>query len=134
MRQRCHVFDRPDGQSRLLESGDGAFTPGSGALDFDVDFLHAEFHRLFSTLLGGHLARERSAFTTTLETGRTGRRPTQGIALGVGDRHGRIVEGRLDMSDPVGHVPLDFSFLCRCFCHCLVEKIVTCLNNMLEIS
>src|SRR5213078_167614 len=37
----------------------------------------------------------------------TGRRPRQRVALTVGNRDDRVVEGRVDMRDPFGHVLLD---------------------------
>ena len=54
---------------------------------------------LVGGLLGCHLAGERRAFAAAFEAARAGARPAQRVALRVGDRHGRVVECRLDVGD-----------------------------------
>lgn len=117
MRQRSDILDRFYGQAGLLEGGNRTFTTCTGTFDFHVDFLHTELHRLFSTLLGGHLARERRAFSASLEATRPGSRPAQGITLGVRNRYGRVVECCLNMSDTTRDIAFLLTFFRRCFGH-----------------
>lgn len=116
MRKRSYIFDRFNRQSGLLQGGDRTFATASRTVDLDIDLFHAELHRLFSTLLGGHLAGERGAFTTTFEIDGTGRGPTESIAFDIGDGHRGIIERRFDMSDTGRDIPSHFLTF-RCFCH-----------------
>ena len=80
-------------------------------VDLDLDGLHALFHRLLCHVLCGHLCRKRSALPGALELHRSGTGPTYGVSTHIGDRDQRIVERRLDMSDPVRDVLFDLLFL-----------------------
>ena len=55
-------------------------------------------------LLGGHLGGEGRALAGALEADVAGRGPREHVALEVGDRDDRVVEGRLDVGDAVGDV------------------------------
>ena len=104
MRQRGDVFDRLDLQPGRLQGRDRAFPAAAGSLHLHVDFLDAELRRLFGRLLGGKLTGKRRALAASLEPARAGARPAERVALRVGDRHRRVVERRLDESNPHRHV------------------------------
>jgi len=76
--------------------------------------------------LGSDLGRKRGGLARTTETGATRGSPRQGVALTVGDRDDRVVEGRVDVCNAVGNVLLDFLagalgsgnlLRCRITCH-----------------
>lgn len=100
MRQRSHVFNRLDDKPCLLEARDGVFATAAGAFDADFDVFHAEFDGFFRNLLGRHHTGKRRAFPAAFESAGAGRRPAQNVALHIGDRDDRVVEGRLDVRNP----------------------------------
>ena len=57
-----------------------------------------------ASLLGGDLRGERRALARAAEAATTRGRPGQRVALAVGDRDDRVVEGSMDMRDAVEHV------------------------------
>ena len=107
MRDRCAVFDRLHVQPGSLQGGNRTFAATSWTFDSDIHFLDTELHCFFGSILSGTLAGKRSTFTTPFETADTSTGPAERFALGVGDGDGGVVKGRLDMSDPVGHVTTD---------------------------
>ena len=113
---RRDVFDQLDVQARGLQRGDRTFATAAGAFDADFDVTHAELLRLFGRLLSRALAGKRSAFPRSFESRRAGRGPAQCIAFGIGDGHRRVVERRVDVSNPVGDVSTD-AFLFVGLCH-----------------
>ena len=91
--------------------------PLPGPLTRTSSFLDAELGGFFGGLLGGHLTGERRALAAPLEAAGAGTGPAERIALGVGDRHAGVVEGRLDVGDAHGHIPsrlASFAFRHRC--------------------
>ena len=98
-------------QAGGLRSRDRGFAAGTGALDLDLDFLDAVLGRRRRGGLGGPLRGERRTLAAPLEADRTRRGPAQGIAVGVGDRHRRVVERRLDMHDRPADVASCLSLL-----------------------
>jgi len=123
VRNGRYVFDGLYRQARLLQGGDGTFPTTAGSIDLDLDFPHAEFHRLVGGLLGCHLSGKGGTFSAALKVTGSASRPAEGITFGVRNGNGRIVEGCLYMGDSCGDAPFDFAFLrgCRCFCHTLSE-------------
>src|SRR5689334_17473663 len=93
VRQRRDVLDRLDVEPRLLQGADGRLAAGPGALDADLDLFDAELRRLLRGPLGRALRGERRALTRALVSDGAGARPTEGVALRVGDRDDRVVEG-----------------------------------------
>ena len=117
VRQGRDVFDRLNLQASGFQRGDRTFAAAAGAFYFYVDVLHAKLARLFSHLLGSTLAGKRSALAASFEPARAGAGPTERVALGIGDRDHRVVEGRHDVGDCHGHVAtrgllLDLRFFC----------------------
>src|SRR3990167_5232263 len=55
VRQRRHVLDRADVETRRLQGTDRALTARTGTLDAHVDLAHAELARLGGALLRGAL-------------------------------------------------------------------------------
>ena len=119
VRNRSYVFDGLYRQTRLLQGGDGTFPTTAGSIDFDFDLPHTELHRLVGGLLGCHLTGKGGTFSAALEVAGSAGRPAEGIAFGVRNSNGRIVEGCLNVGDSCGNAPFDFAFFrcCRCFCH-----------------
>ena len=111
VRQRSNVFDRFDGEPGRLQGGNRTFATATWPLDPNVDFLDAELRGFVGTLLGSALTCEGRALTATLETTRTRGGPTERVTLGVGDRHGRVVEGRFDVSDARSYVTTNLTTL-----------------------
>src|SRR3954470_24338861 len=97
VRHRGHVLDLPDLEAGGLQGADRGLAAGAGTLHEDVDLLHAVLLRLAGAVLGGHLRRERRRLARALEPDVPGRGPADHVALRVGDRHDRVVEGALDV-------------------------------------
>ena len=87
-----------------LDAAHGGVAARAGALDLHFDAAQTVLHRGAGGLLGGHLGGERGALARALEADATGRRPRDDVALGVGDRHDRVVERALDVHDTDGDV------------------------------
>lgn len=110
VRDRGAVFDRLYVQACRLQCGDGAFATTARSFHADVHVSHSHLDRLFGNLLRGTLASKGSAFPTTFESASASTSPTQGVALGVSDRHRCIVERGIDVRDAHRDVTFDFSF------------------------
>src|SRR5690606_35746918 len=85
---------------------DRGLTARARALDEHVDLAHAVLLRLAGGVLGGQLRGERRRLARPLEADMARRRPGEHVALRVGDRHDRVVEGALDVSGAVRDVLL----------------------------
>jgi len=120
------VLDQLDVDPSGLKRRDGRFSSGAGTFDPYFDILHPKLGCFFGSLLGGALACERGAFAGTLETARTGTGPAERVALGVSDRHMRVVEGCFDVSDCRRHIASHLTPLVVCIlvglllCHGIV--------------
>ena len=112
VRDRRAVFDGFNVQTGGLQGSNGALATTSWALDANFDFFNAKLHGFFGGCLGGTLAREGSAFPAAFESTSTGTGPAKRFAFGVSDSYGRVVEGRLNVSNAVGHISTDATFLC----------------------
>src|SRR5690606_12647380 len=89
-----------------LERTDRGLTAGAGALDEDVDLLHAVLLGTASGGLGGELRREGRRLARALEADLARRGPRDDGTRGVRDRHDRVVEGALDVRVAVRDVLL----------------------------
>ncbi len=116
MRNRRHVFNQLDIESSGLQRSDRAFATRTWALDPHFYIAHPKLSRLLGCLLSSALASERSAFAAALETRGSSSRPAKRIALGVGDRDGRIVERRVNVHDSIRDVASDTLLLVG-LCH-----------------
>src|ERR1700754_1937701 len=106
VRLRGDVGDGADLEAGGLQRTDRRLTSGAGALDEDVDLLHAVLGGLAGAVLGGHLGGERRGLARALETDVPRGRPRDHGAGGVGDRHDGVVEGALDVRVAVRDVLL----------------------------
>lgn len=104
MRNWGAIFDRLDRQTSGGQSGDRTFTTTARSVDLHVNFSQTELQSLFSSLLSCTLTGERSAFTASLEAASSGARPAQRVTLAIGDGHLGVVEGCLDMDNPLLNV------------------------------
>src|SRR4051794_5516486 len=100
------IGDGADLEAGGLQRTDRGLPAGAGTLDEHVDLLQAVLLRLACAALGGHLRGERRGLARALEADVPGRRPTDHVALWVGDRHDRVVERALDVRVAVGDVLL----------------------------
>src|SRR5438132_1267678 len=92
-----HVRDRGDLETRRLQGTDGGLAAGSRTLDEDLDLLEAVLHGAARRRLGGDLGGKGRALARPLEALAAGAAPGEDVALGVGQRHHRVVEGGLDV-------------------------------------
>ena len=122
VRDRRYVFDQLDIQPSCLQRGDGAFTTRARTLHADFNVSHAKLGCLFRSLLSGALPSKRGALSTSFESARTGTCPAQRITLGIGDRHGRIIERGVDVRDATSDIATDPLFLV-CLCHSKVSNL-----------
>src|SRR5438874_1501747 len=97
VRDRRHVGDRRDLETRRLQGADGGLAAGARALDEDVDLLEAVFHGATRRRLRGDLGGKWRALARALEALAAGAPPGEHVALGVGQRHHGVVEGGLDV-------------------------------------
>jgi hypothetical protein len=127
MRNRRHIPDGADVDASGGQSAHGGFAAGTGTA-------HPHFHgseTAFGSLVGrrhGRLLRgERSALARAAEAQRTGAGPGDGVAFQVGDSDDGVVEGRLDMHDPIVDDALFLlfeAFLLARFCWCFRHNYV----------
>src|SRR6185503_11666577 len=99
--------DTEDLEAGGLERADRGLAPGARALDEDLDLLQAVFHALLGAGVGGHLGGERRRLAGALDAGRAGALPRDHVAVLVGERDDRVVEGRIDVRLADGDVLLD---------------------------
>src|SRR5262249_39659768 len=104
VRDRRHVTDRGDGEARGLQRAERRFAARTGTGDLDFQRAHAVFLRLLGNVLRRDLRGIRGRLARPLETHRAGRRPSNGVALRVGDGDGRVVERRVHMRHAGGDV------------------------------
>src|SRR3972149_6688309 len=89
-----------------LERADGLLTAGAGALDEDLDLPHAVLHGPPRGAVRAHGSGVRRALPRALEAGHAGAPPGDGRPARIGDGDDGVVEGRLDVDVPRGHVLL----------------------------
>src|SRR6266581_4822538 len=97
VRNRRHIGDGGDLETRRLQGADGGLAAGSRALDEDLDLLEAVLHGAPRRRFGRDLGGKGRALARPLETLAAGAAPGEDVALGVGQRHDGVVEGGLDM-------------------------------------
>ena len=115
MRDRSNILNRSDHDARSLEAGNRAFAAGTRPLDLNFHFLHPELRGTFRTGFGSTLSGKRGALSASLETDGPSGSPAQHVTVRISDRHDRVVERRLDMSDSPGDVSANLTFFH--FCH-----------------
>src|SRR5580765_6820513 len=97
VRLRRHVADAEDLEAGGLERANRRLPTRARALDEDLDLLQAVLHALPRAGVGGDLRGERRRLARALEARGAGRLPRDHVAVLVGQRHDRVVEGRLDV-------------------------------------
>jgi hypothetical protein len=104
MRDRRHIADRGDGETRSLQRTKRRLAARTGAGNFNLQRAHTVFLRLSGNVFGRDLRGVRGRLARTLESHRARRRPGNGIALRVGDGDGRIVELRIHVRHARGDI------------------------------
>ena len=107
-----HIANRSDLKANSLQSTQSRFTARTRAAHHNVQHFHPVFTRLAARIFSGNLRRVRGGFAAALEALRTRRRPSDGIALRISDRHDGIVEGGQHMRN-TGRDVLPFLALYR---------------------
>src|SRR5439155_15170627 len=101
MRNRRHVLDRGDLESRRLQRADGRLTAGPRPLHPHLDALHPGVQRLARRRLGRDLRRERRALARALEADLARAGPREHVAVRVRDRADGVVEAGVDVRDAI---------------------------------
>lgn len=94
-----YILDRGDCKSGRLKRTERRFTTRSRSPYPYFQLFDAVLHRLAAGILGGQLRRIRGRFPRPLESLLPRRGPSDGIALGIGDRDLRVVERGVHMRD-----------------------------------
>src|SRR4051812_15067158 len=97
VRNRRHILDRLDLETRRGERLNGRLAATARALHTNVHTLHTSRQGLASALLSRHRGSERRALLGALEASLAARSPRNRVSTRIGDRDGRIVEGRIDV-------------------------------------
>src|SRR5690554_4324644 len=97
------IVDAADLVTTRVQRTHCRFTTRARALHINVEVFEAVFQSRLTSTLSSHLGSKGRAFTRTTETGTTGSRPAQSIALTVGDGDDGVVERRMDVGDPINH-------------------------------
>ena len=111
MRNRSHVFNGFHFQACSLQSTDGSFTAGTGALYENFNSLQTMFHSSLGSLFSCHLGCKRGALTRTTEAHAAGRCPAQDTAVQVGDRNDRVIKGGANMCHTSFYILAYFPFV-----------------------
>ena len=97
-----HVSDAGYVEAGGLEGADCGLSTGSWAFDEHVHSLEALVEGLLCGLLRSSLGGEGCAFTGPFESTGAGGRPTDGVALNVGEGHLGVVERGTDVGATIG--------------------------------
>src|SRR5215207_485716 len=104
VRHRRDVLDRRHLDARALDRAHRGVTARAGALDLHLGAPQAVLLGRLGRPLGGQLGGERRRLAGALEPHAARRGPRDDVALGVGDRDDRVVEGALDVHHTGGDV------------------------------
>src|SRR5690606_22167191 len=131
VRDRRDVRDRQDLDAERVQRPHRGLATRAGALDLDLQVLDAAVLGGTAGGVGRDLGGERRRLARALEAGATGRRPGERVALAVGDRDDRVVEGRMDVRDAIRNVLLDLLAdalgALRATCHgCVLRLLLQC--------
>ncbi len=83
---------------------DGRFTAASWTVHLHLDLTDTKLLSVFCTDFGGTLGGEGGAFSTPLEADRSGRSPSQHVAVPIGHGNDGVVEAALNVDDPLRDV------------------------------
>src|SRR4051812_35064873 len=104
VRDRRHVTDRRDIEADRLQRAQRRFASRTRAAHHDFKLLHPVLAGLLARVLGGDLRRVGSGLPAALESLAARGRPSDRVALGIGDGHDGVVEGGKDMRHAGGDV------------------------------
>ena len=99
MRNGRDVPNHREIESNSLQSADSRFTSSAGTTHENFHFLQSMAHCLTGRILRDHLRCVGGALARALEADFAGARPANHVAVQVGDRDDRVVEGGKDMRD-----------------------------------
>jgi len=120
VRDRCDVCDARNPEAGVIERPHRRLPTGPGALDVDIQVFQPKFLERPTDPVRRYLSRERSALSGAAKAGAASGRPTQRISLPVGDGNDGVVEGSVDMSNPIRHLLFDLLLGLGRFCHGLL--------------
>src|SRR4051812_39526729 len=99
VRDRRHVTDRRHGEPRSLQRTQRGLAARAGSCDLDFERAHAVLLRLLRGILRRNLRGERRRLARAFEAVAARRRPSDRVALRVGDGDHGVVERRVHMRD-----------------------------------
>jgi hypothetical protein len=115
---RRHVGDARNLETGVVQRSDRRFAARAGSLDVNVKIHDTELLCGLASTRCGDLRRKRCALTRAAKTGATGGCLSQGITLSIGNRDDGVVEGGVDVCDPIRHLLLYFFARAQLFSHC----------------
>ena len=92
MRDGRDVLNPGNVKAGTLEGTDGRLAAAARAFNKNLNLPQSVYHRFAGGITGRHLGRIGRAFTGTLESGRAGASPAQGITLRVGKGYDGIIK------------------------------------------
>src|SRR3954467_2449767 len=128
VRDRRDVRDRVDPDAQRGERTHRGLAARAGATDLDVQVLDPLLHGGAAGHFRRDLRGERRRLARALEALAAGGGPAQGVALAVGDRDDRVVEGGVHVADTVRHV------LANLLAHTLRGVVGRSLGHVLSLS
>ena len=117
VRDWSDVFDQLHRQTSGLQRCDRTFTTRTRTFDANFYVTHAKLGSLLGSLLSCTLSSEWCTFAATFKATCASASPAQRVPFLIRNRHCRIVESGVYVSDPIGHVSTN-SFLFVGLCHC----------------
>ena len=109
-----HILDASDLKTGIVQCADRALSARTRTLDIDIKVFDAVFLCGLSGTISCHLGSERGTFPGTPKTRPTGGGPGKGISLPISDRHDRVVEGSVDVGNPISDLTLYLLFDIAC--------------------
>ena len=111
-----YIGDVAYSQTTGIQRSNCRLAPGSGSINFYIQVSQTiVLDRGLTGLFGGYLGGEGSAFPGASETGTSGSRPTERVALAIGNSDDRIIKRGMNMRNAIDDGGTRFLF-CRFLC------------------
>ena len=107
MRNRCYVLNVLNTKTQGVQGTDGRLSARAWPAYAYVHVLHAEVQRGTASFFRCDLCSERRRLARTTKSATTRGRPRERIALAIGDRDYRVVEGSMDVRNSINNMHFD---------------------------